>query len=105
MQKYEIKKGHGKNIEGNKLRGIIKEIFGNFEEKNGRFELSYKAIAKMTTWQEKNFIFVDMTMNKDVDDITAKETISAYNKFLESATGFTAKERIKKIRKEAEKGG
>jgi hypothetical protein len=38
-------------------------------------------------------------MNTNVTDEVATETIRMYNKFLEGATGFTAKERSKRANK------
>ena len=35
---------------------------------------------------------------KKTDDETSLKTIKAYNRFLEIATGYTAKERIKKAK-------
>ena len=44
MQNYDIKKGHWKNIEGDRLVQLIKEIFGNASVKGDAVVTSYKAI-------------------------------------------------------------
>ncbi len=40
-------------------------------------------------------------MNPKVPEEVARETIARYNRFLEEATGFSAKERAKRLRKSA----
>jgi hypothetical protein len=43
-------------------------------------------------------------MNPQVDNTTAGKTISAFNRFLEAATGFTTKERAKRAQQSAKAG-
>ena len=41
-------------------------------------------------------------MKTDVPDEQINETIKRYNQFLEAATGFNSKERVKRAKKRAE---
>ena len=43
-------------------------------------------------------------MNPQVDNETAAKTISAFNRFLEAATGYTTKERAKRAQQSAKAG-
>ncbi len=100
MQEYDIKRGHLKNIEGDKLKGMIETIFGSVKVDQDKFVVTYGALQPLTTWlKNKDILIVDTTMKKDVPDDEINETIRRYNKFLEDATGFNAKERVKRAKK------
>lgn len=98
MREYDIKRGHKPD-----LKNIMKEHFGNVETENARFCASYGAIKKISAYISKNKLYLSTEMNRNVDSKTASDTIKKYNKFLEATTGYTAKERIKKIKKHAGK--
>ena len=49
-------------------------------------------------------LVVDTTMKTDVDTAVAADTIKRYNTFLERATGFTSKQRRKRLNDKAKKG-
>jgi len=100
LQEYDIRRGHFKNIEGDKLKGMIETIFGNVLVDQDKFVVNYGALQPLTTWlKNKDILIVDTTMRKDVPDDEINETIRRYNKFLEDATGFNAKERVKRAKK------
>ena len=104
MQEYEVRRGHFKHIEGDNLRELMVEIFGNAEESEGKFVCRFGAISKLTAWSENGLLYIETEMNKDVDDDTAQKTIKAYNQFLEGATGFTSKQRRDRLQKKAKRG-
>ena len=54
----------------------------------------------VSTWQEggKKLSF-ESNQPTQIDDATATEVVRARNKFLEAATGFNAKERVKRAKK------
>lgn len=101
MRTYELKRGHLKNIEGEKLFELVKESFGDANAEEEKISASFGALTKIVVWTEGKLLVIDTDMNKNVDNETARQTISAFNKFLEKATGFTAKERAKKAQKAA----
>ena len=83
----------------------MKEVFGNVEEKDGKFVSSFGALKEIVAWPaKKNVLGIDTKMDTTVANEVAQETIKAYNKFLETATGFTSKERGKRIQKKAKEG-
>lgn len=104
MRAYELRRGHGKNLEGDKLRTLAEEIFGSAALEDGKVVSSFGAIERLVAWTDGKQLFVDMAMKTGVPDAIATETISRNNRFLERATGYTAKERSKKAQEAAKKG-
>jgi len=104
MKEYEIKRGHFKNIEGEKLKELFESSFGNVQIEDEKLISTYGALQPIKAWvKSKNILCVDTIMNSDVPDEEINETIRRYNKFLESATGFNSKERVKRAKKKTEK--
>jgi hypothetical protein len=102
MQEMDIKKGHFKNIEGEKLGDIIKGIFGDFKKDGEKYIVTYGALSPLTIWlKDKNTLTVDTQMKKDVDEPTAISTREKYNDFLFKATGFNSKQRRDRLTKKA----
>jgi hypothetical protein len=104
MRAYELRRGQGKKLEGDSLRRIAEEIFGTGSAEGGRVVCSFGAIEKLTAWTDGKQLFVDMVMKAGVADDVATDTISRNNRFLETATGYSAKERAKKAQEAAKKG-
>lgn len=97
---FEVKRGHAKNIEGPKLGALVKDAFGNVKDLGGgKWQASLGPLV-VTTWLEggKKLNF-ESNQPTQIDDATATEVVRARNKFLESATGFKAKERVKRAKK------
>lgn len=104
MRDYDIKRGHFKNIDG-KLEDIAKDIFGETKKKGDKIVTSFGAIKSLEMWFEGKTVFwVDMEMIKDVDDDTAMATQKKYNDLLFRITGFTGKQRLKRLKEKAKKG-
>ncbi len=101
--RYDVKRGHFKNIEGDQLKELIEEKFGKAEEKEDKLIIQdVGAISHLEVWTEgRTGLWVDLEMNPDVDNETASSTIKKWNDFLEEATGFNAKERKKRAKKKA----
>ncbi len=106
MQDYDIRKGHFGEIEGEKLGSIMKDIFGKSEKlADGKFKTSFGALSSLTvTVKDKKVLTIETVMDPKVDTSVAAETVKKYNAFLESATGFTSKERVKRVQKKAKEG-
>ena len=104
MRAYEMRRGQSKKIEGDQLRAIAQEAFGTAATEGGKVVASFGAIGKLTAWTDGKQLFVDMEMKSGVPDDVATETITRNNRFLEAATGYTAKERGKKAQEAAKKG-
>ena len=96
MQTYGLRRGWGKKIEGGNLRSLVESSFGSAQEADSKVVTSFGALAKLTTWTDGKSLFVDTVMNREVAEDVARNTISAYNRFLEQATGYATKERAKR---------
>ncbi len=101
--RYDVKRGHFENIEGDQLKNLMEETFGGVKEEEEKLIIDNEgAISHLEVWTEgRTGLWVDIEMNQDVDQDTAGETISKWNDFLEEATGFTAKERKKRAKDNA----
>ena len=105
MQEYDIKKGHAKALEGKGLENIMKSIFGSAKADGNFLVSSYGALDELrVAMKSKSILEVETRMRADVDDKIASETIRLYNDFLLEATGFTSKERKKKLNEKLKKG-
>ncbi len=99
MRAYDIKRGHGKTLEGDGLLTILQECYDSVSPENAGFLVRHGAIHEMRVWVEGTQLYVDMNMNPGVDDATAADTIRAHNAFLERATGFNSKQRRSRMKK------
>jgi hypothetical protein len=104
MQQYDIKRGLGDNLQMDKLKDAVQDVFGKAEEKDGKIETAFGALKVLRVWPEGKKLFVETTMDPGVGNDVAAQTIKAYNTFLERVTGLTAKERGKKAQKAAKDG-
>ncbi|MFP4000313.1 MAG: DUF5611 family protein [Thermoplasmata archaeon] len=101
--RYDVKRGHFKNIEGDKLKKLMEEKFDEVKEDEDKLIVDDKgAIGHLEVWTEgRTGLWVDLKMNDEVDCEVAANTISIWNDFLEEATGFSAKKRKKRAKKKA----
>lgn len=104
MQQYETKRGFQDNLQADKLKATMQEIFGKADEQGGRLSTSFGALKELKVWGEGKKLCVETVMDTGVGNDVAAQTIKAYNTFLERVTGMTAKERGKKAQKAAKDG-
>lgn len=105
MQELEIKRGHAKNVEGDKLKALMVKYFKDVKKDGDKLVANFGAMKPICVWLKgKNVICVEIVTEKEISDSTAMETIKAKNGFLEEATGFTAGERAKRLQKKAKEG-
>jgi len=105
MQEYEVRRGHQQNIEPENLKAHMRDAFGKVDERDGKFVSSFGALKELVAWPcKKNTLCIDTKMDTTVANEVAQDTIRAYNTFLEKATGFTSKERGKRVQKKAKEG-
>lgn len=100
MREYRFKRGFKPTPE--RLEEMLKKHFGKFDA-DGEFYVvkNFGAIEELRLKLENKRLYAE-SKTKLTDDETAKKTIKTYNKFLEELTGYTAKERQKLMKKEAE---
>ena len=104
MQTFEIKRGHGKTLEDGGLKSLMENEFGDIAEENNHFSASFKALKTI------NVEFVSITeirvkteMDPDASLEDATDAHQAYNRFMESATSFNAKQRVDRAKARAKK--
>jgi len=106
MVEYDIKKGWYKNIEGDLLEKMMKDVFGNVSKKGGALVSSYGVLEGITVKVVSKEKLEVVTSNKtgsmaDSDILDSKRKL---NVFVEKATGFDAKARMKRAQAKAKSG-
>jgi hypothetical protein len=100
MREYRFKRGFKPTLE--RLEEMLNKHFGGFEvEGDYYFVKNFGAIEVLKLKLENKKLYAE-SKTRIVDDDTAIKTLKTYNKFLEELTGYTAKERQKMMKKEAE---
>lgn len=101
MQRYPVRTSHRTNLAVAALAERAREQFGSVEVQGESISTTFGAIARLTARAEGRELAIEVTMNPKVPNDVASDTIARYNRFLESVTGFSSKERAKRLRKSA----
>lgn len=101
MQDYPVRASHRGNLAPEALAGLLREHFGSAEATPEGTTTTYGAIARLTVRANGRELRLDVTMNPKVPEDVARDTIVRYNAFLEAVTGYSSKERAKRLRKSA----
>lgn len=102
MREYEIKRGHYKNLEGDKLQKLMEECFGPVTNDDGTLVASFGAIkAVRAKLLGKDKVMIDPEMDRSAAGDVVPRTMRVWNDFLERATGFNAKQRSQRLQKAA----
>ena len=72
-------------------------------EEDGKLIVSYGALQRVEASIVDKKLCVDTTPNPNVPDEKILETNKRFRKFLDDATGYTAKQRVSKAKKEVGK--
>ncbi len=104
---YDIKKGWYKNIEGDCLKNLMQEVFGNVKEEGDMLVSSYGVMSRIEVKvlaKDKMDIKTENNKNVDMTDQSILDSKRVLNAFAEKATGFNAKARMKRAQQKAKKG-
>lgn len=101
MQDYPVRANHRANLSPEALVGLVREHFGSVEATTEGASTTYGAISRLVVRANGRDLRVDLSMNPQVPEEVARETIARYNRFLEAVTGYSSKERAKRLRKSA----
>ena len=104
---YDIKKGWFKNIEGDLLEAMMRDVFGNVAREGDVQVSSYGVLDRIEVRVVSKTILDITTVNKDgctTDDEAILDSKRRLNEFAEKATGFDAKARMKRAQKKAKEG-
>ncbi len=101
MQRYPVRATHRRNLDPEMLAGLAAEQFEAIERDGDGVVGRWGAIERVSARGDRRDLVVDLTMNPKVAEDVARETIARYNRFLETVTGYSSKERAKRMRKSA----
>lgn len=102
MRSYEVKRGHGKTLENGGLRKRLAEVFDGVSDKGDWHVASYGALQQvMVRMVSKSEIELDSQLDTTASLEVATDTHQRFNKFLEAATGFSAKQRKDRAKAQA----
>lgn len=108
MTHFDIKKGWFGKIEGDNLAMIMEEVFGSVRKEGDVLISSYGAMASIEARiVSKTVIDVSTTNVEDIKSLSDADILNSkrkLNEFLEKATGFDAKARMKRAQQKAKKG-
>jgi hypothetical protein len=100
---YSFKRGFRPELE--RIKTALEEEFPTeIREEGGRLFLSYSALKSIEVWIEGKKMLVITEPSGEVGDEEILDTNKRFRNFLEKATGYTAKQRLKQAKKEASKG-
>jgi len=99
ISEYSFKRGF--KPESERISNVIEEIFeAKPVESDGKLTIQYGAIKEMKTWVQDKKLYVETKSDTSVkDEKLILDTNKKFRDFLEEATGYTAKERLKQAKK------
>lgn len=101
MQRYPVRRDHVAHLTLNELVAHAKAAFGSAEQDGTFVSAKFGALEELRARSVGKELEVETRMNPKVPVEVAADTVRRYNQFLEAATGYTAKERAKRLRKSA----
>ena len=101
MQNYPVRPDHRKNLVPAALAAIARGHFEKVEVGETDVRGSFGAIESLVVKAAGRELAVEVRMNPRVEEPVARETIARYNRFLEEVTGYSSKERARRLRKSA----
>ncbi len=101
MQRYPVRADHRGKLALPELVTCARACFDSAEAEGTHLLSHYGAIERLEAHPEGRELAVELTMNPNVSSEVAGETVQRYNRFLQEVTGYSAKERAKRLRKSA----
>tara|TARA_B100001750_G_scaffold211708_1_gene193098 strand:+ start:245 stop:682 length:438 start_codon:yes stop_codon:yes gene_type:complete len=103
MKSFEVKRGHGKTLEDGGLKSLMEEEFDEITEDGNNFTASFKVMTINVELISITEILVgtEMDSSASLEDLT--DCHQAYNRFMEAATNFNAKQRVDRAKAKAKK--
>ena len=94
MRSYEVKRGCGNALENGGLRKQLAKVFDGASDDGDWHVASWGALQQVTVrLVSKTEIELDSQLDTSASLEVATDTHKRFNKFLETVTGFNAKER------------
>jgi hypothetical protein len=100
---YPVRTDHRTQLGPDQLLALCRARFGSGEVEGADVVATFGALRGLKVRGENKTLRVEVAMDPKVSEDVARETVQRYNQFLEEATGYSAKERAKRLRKSAGK--
>ncbi len=101
IQIYKLKRGFKPEID--RIREVMEMNFpDHVTQENEKLIASYGAIQKMEVWIDNKKLHLETESNPSATDEEIIETNKRFRKFLDEATGYSSKQRVKMAKKEAQ---
>jgi hypothetical protein len=98
---YKLKRGFSLDLE--RIKGALEtEFLSEVRQDGEKLTLSYGALKSIEVWIEGKKLAVVTQSEPGVSDYLAMDTNKRFRNFLESATGYTAKQRLQMAKKEVQ---
>lgn len=104
VQKYPVSPVARKSLALPPLKELATEVFGTCREEGGVLHAQFGALKDLKIGIEGKDLLIETVMDPSVSPEAQQDTIHRYYAFLERATGYTAKQRAKKLQEAAKKG-
>ena len=101
MQRYPVRLSHRAGLTPTGIQAVCRNWFEEVQVAGDRVAGRYGAISAIQVWPDGRELAIEMTMDPKVPEDVARETIRRYNRFLEEVTGYSSKERAKRLKKSA----
>jgi hypothetical protein len=98
---YKLKRGFSPDLE--RIKGVLEtEFLSEVRQDGDKLNLSYGALKSIEVWIEGKKLAVVTESAPGVSDYVAMDTNKRFRNFLESATGYTAKQRLHMAKKDVQ---
>ena len=98
---YKLKRGFSPDLE--RIKGVLEtEFLSEVRQDGEKLTLSYGALKSIEVWIEGKKLAVVTESESGVSDYIAMDTNKRFRNFLESATGYTAKQRLQMAKKDVQ---
>jgi hypothetical protein len=99
VQQYPVKARNHPPLTPERIEEVARREFSEVARDGAAVHASFGAISDLKGWVSTKALAVELRMNPAVDSEVQAETIRRYNRFLEELTGFSSKERAKRLKK------
>jgi len=101
MQRYHLKRGRSPDI--SRIRALLETGFPvPVEQRADRLHLTYGAFESLDVWLEGSELCIETASARGAKDADVVDTNRRFRRFLEEATGYTAKQRQGMAKKEVQ---
>jgi hypothetical protein len=103
MQEYPVKRGMTKDIDA-RIVAELKNCFGANPEKTEKgYRITWGALKRLVyEGKDKKSVIIDTESDISASDEVILDTNKRFRKYLDAITGFSTKERVKRVKSVSE---